>query len=410
MVVDRPTVPRVLLLTGTAPAPDGVGGIILDDLCRFLPPDRLAVVHLVDASGATTDRRAANGAPIRQITARYQCRPVSRWGKPGRALAWLEMTRRNRQSVRRATAECISYARAQGITEIWAVLDIPVAIDMAAKVARALGVPLKAMIWDDIEHNVRYFNADPLTSRRLRQSFSDAIRYAERCAVIGETMQSEYSRRYGKRGVILRHGIDRLSMPGHSIEGTGAIRIGFAGSISARSAFNQLLATLDHLNWRIGGRPVTLVLMGGRFDLWSKVPRRIECLGWQSVDQTTEILAGCTLNYLPQPFEDDWRSFSELSFPSKLTTYLAARVPILLHSPTYASLTRFFSDHRFGVLCTELDTTVLGEALQSIALNRDLRAEAVTAAERALAQEFSTQRFRTSFAEFLDLQLESLHA
>ena len=28
----------ILLLSGTAPLPDGVGGIILADLCSFLPP------------------------------------------------------------------------------------------------------------------------------------------------------------------------------------------------------------------------------------------------------------------------------------------------------------------------------------------------------------------------------------
>lgn len=410
MVVARPTVPRVLLLTGTAPAPDGVGGIILDDLCRFLPSDRLVVAHVVDRGGSVRDVPNSNGAPWRNIPLHFQRRPESKWGRLGRVLSWPGMSLRNHRAIRRAAEATVSFAREHGVREIWAVLDGPSTTELAVPVARRLGVPLRVMVWDDVEHNVRYFGLDSWTARRVKKRFAQTVRSAARCAVIGETMQAEYSRRYAQHGVIVRHGTDPSTPQVAATEPGPAIRIGFAGSVTARSAFDKLLATLDQLGWEVGGRPVTLVLMGGRFDLWSKVPRRIECLGWQPVDLTIQILAGCTLNYLPQPFESDWRSFSELSFPSKLTTYLAARVPILLHSPTYASLPRFFADHRFGVLCTELDTTRLGEALQSIALNPDVRANAVSASELALAQEFSTQRFRTSFAEFLDLQLESLHA
>lgn len=398
-------IPRFLLLTGTAPTPDGVGGIILDDLSRFLSNDRLAVAHVVQNTKAR-ETLTSSGTVMRGISVPYDCRPESKWGRPGRAIAWLGMWLRNRRSLQRGTVDCVAFAKDQAVTEIWAVLDVPATIEMAVSVARQLDKPLKVMVWDDIEHNIRYFGLDRLTAKRLRRRFAVAVRHAVRCAVIGETMQAEYSKRYGRIGVIVRHGADQFTVPRTTGEDVRTVRIGFAGSVTARTAFDQLLATLDDLNWEIAGRPVTLVLMGGRFDLWSRVPRRIECLGWRSVQQTIEALSGCTLNYLPQPFEPDWRPFSELSFPSKLTTYLAAGVPILLHSPANASLPRFLAKHPFGELCTELDSSLLKQALRRIALDHDLRLASVAAAKRALSEDFSTKRFHSSFAEFLGVQLD----
>ncbi|MBZ0087644.1 MAG: glycosyltransferase [Thermomonas sp.] len=403
---------RRLLLTGTAPIPHGVGGIFLHDLAGFLPKGMLSVVHVADAAGGGRSA-TPNGDPMLTLSVPYQRRPVSRWGKPGRLLDWLRMTRANRRSVAQGVRDCVAYSRSQHISEIWSVLDTPASIAMAAPVAKALNLPLRVLVWDDIEHNVGYFGLDRFTANASRRSFEQAIRRADSLAVIGETMQAEYQRRYGKRGVIVRHGLDTAAVEVVMRPADGPIRIGFAGSVSARSAFKCLLEALDALSWAIDGREVTLVLMGQRFDLWSNVPRRIECLGYQrSVEDVLGILAGCTINYLPQPFEASWRPFSELSFPSKLTTYLAAGAPILLHAPPHASLSAFFSQHPFGALCDVLDASALAQSLQRLCVDEALRTAARTAATRALAEDFSVARFRASFAEFigLDRKDESDHA
>ena len=403
-----PTEPRrILLLTGTAPKPDGVGGIILHDLAKFLPPGTLSVAYVLDAAGSTRDETTPDGDPMRVLPVPFQRRPKSRWGRPGRALDWMAMRKANRRHVSAAVRACVEYARAQGVDEVWAVLDTPAATAMAAPVAKALGLPLRATVWDDVEHNVRHFGLDRFTAARFRKDFGDAIRSSERVAVIGETMQAEYERLHGKRGVILRHGAEQAFTPDVQRQQREELRIGFAGSVSARSAFECLLKALDRLGWLIDGREVTLVLMGQRFDLWSNVPRRIECLGYRSVDDTIRILSACDVNFLPQPFEPDWRAFAELSFPSKLTTYLAAHVPILLHAPQHASLPAFFARYPFGGYCDTLDVDQLASMLSKLCSDEGLRASACDAARRALDDEFSVARFRSSFADFIGMDLAS---
>jgi len=425
-----------LLLTGTAPGPEGVGGIILHDLESFLPPGSLAVLHVADGSDAARDTRTAHGNPMRVLGCRFERRPGARFGKVGKAFDWLRMTLANRWRIAATVRACVDYARGQHVEEIWAVLDTPASIAVAARVAGSLGLPLRALVWDDIEHNVRYFGLDRFTAAACRRNFETAIRASTSLAVIGETMREEYQRRYGKQGVILRHGADsppcRSALQGRedaaptvcrsapqgreNADATGRssalqrredtpIRIGFAGSVTARSAFQCLLQALDHLGWAVDGRAVTLVLMGQRFDLWSSVPRRIECHGYRSVDDTIGLLAGCDVNYLPQPFEQDWRPFSEFSFPSKTTTYLAAGAPILLHAPPHASLPAFFERYPFGALVNQLDAQALGEALRGLCVDPSLRTTAINAGARALTEKFSVECFRTSFADFLDTEL-----
>lgn len=395
---------NILLLAGTAPAPDGVGGIILHDLSGFLPEGSLSVIHVVDA-GQVRDTITARGDPMRVLPVAFQGRPDSRWGRLGRAVDWMRMTLANHRNLGKAVRACVEYAKAQHVDEVWAVLDTPTAIALAKPVAEALGLPLRVTVWDDIEHNVRYFGLDRFTAARNLKDFAGAIRHATSLAVIGETMQDAYQQRYGTIGVIVRHGAEQPHVAGPTLESNSGIRIGFAGSVSARSAFDQLLQALDLLGWSIGGREVTLVLMGPRFDLWSSVPRRIECMGWRAVDDTIRILSECTVNYLPQPFEDDWRPFAELSFPSKLTTYLAAGAPVLLHAPPHASLPAFFERYPAGALCTVLDADMLAAELRDLCLDEGLRHNAMQASRRALADEFCVNRFRNSFAEFLAIDL-----
>jgi hypothetical protein len=400
---------RTLLLTGTAPDPSGVGGIILDELCRFLPTDALSIVYLPEGDAAARDCVIGDGIPMRTLPTPYRRRPTSRLGRIGRAFGWIGMTIANQRLLRARIADCVRFARERDVGQVWAVLDSPATIELAATVSRMLAVPLKVMVWDDVEHNIGYFGLDRLTAGRVRGQFELAMRSATRTAVIGETMQAAYLERYGQAGVIVRHGVEppiSATVP----VGDDAIRIGYAGSVSARSAFDCLLATLDQLNWEIAGRPVTLVLMGGRFDLWSRVPRRIECLGWRSVEDTIRTLSGCTLNYLPQPFEADWRPFSELSFPSKLTAYLAARAPVLLHAPAYASLPRFHAKHAFAEVCTRVDAAALEASLRRVALDPQARALAMAAAATALRDEFSLSRFHGSFGDFLGVDRHAANA
>jgi hypothetical protein len=120
------------------------------------------------------------------------------------------------------------------------------------------------------------------------------------------------------------------------------------------------------------------------------------------VEYTVRSLSECDVNYMPQPFEPDWSPFSRLSFPTKLTTYLAAGAPLLVHAPGAASLPAFVIRYPFGVWCGSLDTSELKHALLKL-LEPKLAQEYSRAGRDALKAQFSREVFRTQFATFLRL-------
>jgi glycosyltransferase involved in cell wall biosynthesis len=283
-------------------------------------------------------------------------------------------------------------------------MDSPLSIEIAEAVAKELGVPLYVTVWDDVQHIIRYFVIDRLTAKRLSDRFDLNLRRSSNRAVIGETMQAEYEAKYQTRSVILRHGLAPDRGPGNAGRGQcDDLIIGFAGTMSARSAFDSLLATLDQNSWTLNGRRVRLRLIGRRFVIQSNVERRIECLGWlPSVEDTVRSLSECNVTYMPQPFEEDWLPFSRLSFPTKLTTYLAAGAPVLVHSPKTASLPAFVARYPFGAWCGSLEAGDIKQALQKV-LDPELAAEFSRAGREALQAEFSREVFRSRFASFMGM-------
>jgi glycosyltransferase involved in cell wall biosynthesis len=397
----QPAIPRTLLLTGTRPGRDGVGAILLSDQLAMLPPGSVDVVHVLadSAIGADVVITQVGDHEWRVSFPRVSPAPYGRIRRAARTL--LSEWRLDRMLVR-AAAQLALLARSRGIAQIWSVLDAPISIRLAPALAQASGLPLRTLVWDDIEHQVAYFGLNRLAARACRRDFEAAVRRGISLAVIGESMQACYLKRYGKKGIIVRHGVKPLGRSPAAIPaGTGAIRIGFAGSVTARSAFDALLGALDRLGWTIDGREVTLVLMGGRFDLRSSVPRRIECLGWRSPEETLAILGGCTLNYLPQPFEADKRAMAELSFPTKTSTMIATGVPILVHAPEYASLVRFGVQHPFAFVCHELAPDALAATLRTACTDTGARQQVLASARRVLAETLSDEVHRRQFLAFI---------
>lgn len=375
-----------------------MGGIILDDLLAEFGSGALSLVLLREGAEKVVPLHGKAGSGL-EVTLKYPRRLQSRLGRAGRALQWLRRRPAFAISAAAAVKVVARFAKEKGIQQIWAVLDSPLTIEVAARLVRLLGLPIYVTVWDDVEHNHHYFSVDGWSRRIVDVAYAGLIRESTSLAVIGESMRDAYFRRYGKRGVIVRHGLEIARRePEASVD---LLRIGFAGSVTARSAFSTLLDALDGCHWRVAGRPVELVLLGPRFDLWSRGSRRISCLGYRSVVDTVEALGSCDFSYLPQPFEADWRPFAELSFPSKLTTYLAAGVPLLLHAPAYASLQVYNRSAGVALAVDSLDVGMLVAAMERLAGEDGLRQQLRAAAAQALANEFSSQHFKASFRAFL---------
>jgi hypothetical protein len=284
---------------------------------------------------------------------------------------------------------------------ILAVLDNPQMIAVARAIADALGSPLSTLVWDPPEYFLTQLGFGRWAKTRLLDEFQACLSASASVAVVSETMQSDYAAFTRAQIHVLRHGIDFPGVDSRE-PGDGEFVLGFAGSMYSPCAWNALLDALDEADWRLGGRLVRIRVMTGSLELKRRHPARIEYLGFCSPEQVQEMLAGCDLCYMPQPFVESLAALCRYSFPTKLGNYLATGRPVFVHAPSDSALQQYFRQHRFGTSCDGLTAPQILKALERMLDPVEYREASVRALSLSRTA-FSTRSFRASLERFLGI-------
>jgi hypothetical protein len=229
-------------------------------------------------------------------------------------------------------------------------------------------------------------------------------------------MADLYRRRYSVETVPLVPSIDQAEVPARTsaVRDSRRVVIGLAGQIYAHDAWAALVSSLDGVGWRIGGRRVALRLLG--LSDWGRelalravaptslLPEHVEFSEWRPQTEALALLGDCDILYCPYWFGAEFEEEARLSFPSKLTTYLAAGRPVLFHGPAYSSPAVFLERERAGICCTSLEPAAVLGALTRIATDAELRATVTTNGRLAWQEQLSVRAQRAEFARFLGVE------
>lgn len=391
---------RILLISGTAPGEPGVGGVILRDLvqiigishfeCCWLNPLRdQRPVYLPELSLTHYPRRYETG-----------WRPVR--GLMGEVLSYASTSLLRRQLLNQIVRSIRSQIARYQPELILTVLESATAVQVMSALLPHLPCPIRTIVWDDIETFSPAGTLDRWTRSGIARDFRRVLQASEKVAVICENMQVAYQAQYGVDSQVLRHGMPEATSTNPDESANTVWRIGFAGSITTPDCFQSLVSALDQHHWRIAGRPITLRLLGCRLQLGSRSPQSIEYLGWRDVAETRDLLGECNLLYLPQSFKPELRHLSELSFPTKLSTYIATRRPIVLQAPTYGSLTSFWRDYPLGPVIPDLTEKGILHGLESGLLASDVQLSSWRESSvRGHREQLSVHKFEQGVRELL---------
>ncbi|EAU54522.1 hypothetical protein [Mariprofundus ferrooxydans] len=405
-------IPRVMLLSGTAPGTGNVGEIYLRDLCKRYPQGEICCFALIPGTMAVSPAAELDGLPIMIRKGRREHVYASLAAKTGRLIALLASEYLLRKHVRNMADEAVAFARKHDVGMIWAVLDSPIMIYLAQAVHSRLGLPMVSHVWDVPEHFSETFAVLPWQQKRLMASFAHVLRNSLRCGVISEAMAEEYRAEYGIDPVVIRYGVHPLATLQGSIREHAQEHfvIGFAGNLYASDAWDALLHGLQGINWHIDGRSVVIRVFGPHLLLNTHAPVHVEYMGWRTSEQTVEMLADVDICYLPYWFEPARRQEVRLAFPGKMSTYLGAGKPVLFHGPEYASVTAFMARFPAGVCCHSLDAAAIVDCLKQLACDEQFYRQAVDAAAEAVQEELSTEVFLTRFATMIGIEASHLIA
>ena len=256
----------------------------------------------------------------------------------------------------------------------------------AAEVARRLQVPLHLIVHDDWPRASAIVAA---CRPWLERTFSRVYRKAASRLCVSPNMAEEYERRYGVAG--------RLMYPSRSKDcpvfpakaarpiGDEDMVIGYGGNSSS-----QMVDCLIALASALPGARTRLALFGNfEEDSQRRLIAALPGIEFHGFVPHQEMIRGlrevADVLFVPMSFAAAHR---ELSFPSKLTDYTAAGLPLLINAPSNSAAVRWAREH--GDVAEIVDQPAAGllraaiDRLREDAGRRDrLAANAVTAGHRS---------------------------
>ncbi|MFH1822846.1 MAG: glycosyl transferase [Patescibacteria group bacterium] len=387
---------RILLLTSVPPTKNKTGGLILDQLCRFMPKDSIVCYTIVDRVKYPRLTPNLDWIPIKYFL-RYN--EYIRTFIPSRIAEFIDNFY---QKV--IINNLRKFVLKNEIDVIWCVLEGLTLIRLGSRIKKELDIPLITQVWDPPEWWLRVRKVSPKYQDSILQEFGKAIKESRVCATTSWVMSKEYHNKYGVETIPFLPSLpsDMALKSSAKPHDRNEYIIALAGQIYAKEEWNALISALDQIDWRINNRSVKINLIG-RFNI-EKRPG-INFMGWQSQPNTIKLLSESDLLYCPYWFDPAYEKETRLSFPSKLTTYLASSRPVFFHGPAYASVSKFLVSTKSGYTCHSLKPNDIIDLLTNAFTDTNLYSELSTNGRQAFDEYFTTETLKTNFDKFINIGL-----
>ncbi len=400
---------KILLLTGMPPCKNYTAGLVLDQLCRFLPQGSVACFAVVNPYLKPQVSDDLDWVPLE-----YFNRPRETWlFSPSILSTAISLFMENTYAKvehRKIVNKAIRFGKSLGVDMVWCVLEGQTMIRLARPVAKGLGVPLLTEVWDPPYWWLRENGVDKFTQSQVVREFERAIRHSATCAAASWAMAERYQHDYGVRSIPLIPSLNTslALQPAQGLNCGKEFTIGIAGQIYASEEWMALVAALDSVNWKIEGKNIKIRILGRRLNVEANALMNVEFLGWATQQDTIKLMSEMDVLYCPYWFSKQFETESRLSFPSKLTTYLAAGRPVFFHGPEYASPARFLKENRAAVCCCSLQKEEIIAKLSLLLSDNNLYVNVAFKGSQAFEKYLSLSSMRQSLADFLQVSADFL--
>jgi hypothetical protein len=328
------TLPRLVYVGDVAVESSYHGSALLFRLLQDYPPDKLIVVE-AEPQRSLPERRLP-GVPYRKLSMganRWRNTRFSRW-----AGSWLTL---NVSAKTRRLRRCFDGFHPDAVLTVahgysWLA---------AARFAEDAGLPLHLIVHDDW---LATMSVIPWLTPRLDRRFGHIYRQAASRLCVSPYMEDEYRHSYGAAGQVLYPSRAKDTpafdqAPRTYSKKIGPLVGGYAGSI-ASNGYARL----------IQGLAECLQVRGGKLMLFG--PHSPEALKSHGLDGPNIVPQGLIASekliprlrnevdflFVPMMFDRDGSERNmRISFPSKLTDYTAAGLPLLICGPDYCSAARW---------------------------------------------------------------------
>lgn len=248
---------KTLLLTDIPPCSNWTAGIVTAQICRAFEPGTLSVFAVMNPAVDPAPYSDLLSIPTElcvQPNEDYSAGNL-RFGNWSADKIFAAETSVRTQDIPRLVGAAVKFAQAQGVEQIWAVLQGQTMVRMALAVARALDVPLKTQIFDPFSWWQRARNLDPQTCALDTALLEATIKASEFVVAPSWVMADEIKARYGVASgpLITSIAASVAQTPASRMVTDDTLTIGIAGQFYASDAWLALYEALNSCGWSLGG-------------------------------------------------------------------------------------------------------------------------------------------------------------
>lgn len=403
---------KVLLLTDIPPCKNLTSGLVLDQLCRFLPRGHIACFAVVNP-----DINVSVASDLDWMPLHFHRKPRENWNFLPKRMKYMNkfisyiMGLYNELIIaNQITCEVVSFAAKIKPDVLWCVVQGQTEVNLARKVADALNIPLLLHIWDPLYLWMDINVPDNLTKNRIIKKFENTLRCCNGFFAASWAMAEKYSNDYGVRAVSFLPSLDKklAKVPATAISDSTDFIIGSAGKMYPVEVWNALFEALNSVDWKIENRNIKIRLLAQDAPLSSQGKMNVEFLGWRSQEEVIQLLSETDMLYCPYWFDPYYEIVTKLSFPGKLTTFLATGKPVMFHGPLNASPACFLRDNNAGLLCHSMVSSEIIATITQLIHDQIMYKQLSSNGRNAFDRYLTLNTLRKSFAEFLQVDVNCL--
>lgn len=400
---------KVLLVSAVPPSTQYTGALMLHSLCQTLKPEQLSCFGIITPSLNTDIHEQWSSIPYR-----YRFKPTESQvrrlpGRLGALESFLKEELINAVAIPKLGREIIEFAHYTGASLIWCTLEGQTLIRVAEYLQNNTPLPIVTQVWDPPGWWLRDNNVDGWSHKKVITQFGRVLTKSKAVAVASWSMEEEYKKAFKCNAISVIPGMpENLAKNCNSVrESQNIFRIGFAGQFYSRKEWEFLLGTLESMNWTIGEKKIEIKVLGKTCSGQAFGPANIHYLGWRDQEESLAILADCDILYCPYWFDSIHETEARLSFPSKLTTYLASGKAVLFHGPAYSSPSRFLAKWDAAAQCNVLEKQTLSSLLIELAEKPEMRKKFQKNGNKAFRAELTNEKMHSQFVKALKNGMKS---
>ena len=270
------------------------------------------------------------------------------------------------------------------------------------------------VLWDHWSWRYEVFNSSNSLKCKLDLIREKLLRLSEKIVVPSQAFKQhliQHHRVIEDNVVVLYLPIEKSTskfLPGPAARHTNKTRIvGFAGQQYAQKELRDLLQAVERIN-DLGTQEYKIEVHIFSKDKALVEERNLVHKGFVNPLLLVEKLIECEILFLPYPFASNLKFISELSFPSKFTSYLESRRPVIFYGPSKSPLSQLLFERHYPFLIGSPSIGTLVHVLYRALDNLELQYRAETIIEDLINEDFSVSNFKNGLDQIGLLNLFEL--